>query len=301
MSALMDPNDSAGSSPAADSAAFPAVSNITSLEASNLLEIRALLSPLFSPSSTLPGSVQARLHSDDGTLLRFIAARGTVKESAVMFSETMVWRETVDVPEIHRSHTNPTDPAIVKAMETWYGLVLTGVDSRSNSGGPVMIELIGSVDLAGVAKHDLGPALCDCYIHYLETTWLAVRRGEGGRQKSLVIVDLFGGTFDQLRYISIIKHLAAIGSARYPEVVETIALCRGPWAVSAAWKILSPLLPAATRAKVKILGPDYLERLRALAPERVIPSSMGGSCFVGDEEGAVDGGELKRRALKVER
>ena len=49
----------------------------------------------------VPGSLQAREHNDDGTLLRFIQARPTIEASAEMFRESMTWREEVDIKSIH--------------------------------------------------------------------------------------------------------------------------------------------------------------------------------------------------------
>ena len=56
--------------------------------------LRELLSSLLDPESPpVPGSREAALHNDDGTLLRYIQGRPTLEDAAQMFREAMKWRE----------------------------------------------------------------------------------------------------------------------------------------------------------------------------------------------------------------
>ena len=70
------------------------VPDLTPSEMESLTMLRELLSSLLDPESPpVPGSREAALHNDDGTLLRYIQGRPTLEDAAQMFREAMKWRE----------------------------------------------------------------------------------------------------------------------------------------------------------------------------------------------------------------
>lgn len=136
------------------------------------------------------------------------------------FRESSAWRAEQDVEEIMRSHAGiPEDPRIRRAMSAFYSTVLTKESTRTHAGGPVMLELCGSVDLTGIARENMIDDLCKCYTYYVETVWRAVR-SIGGRTRATCIVDVKGASYGHVRHVGIIKRFATIGSLNYPEVIE---------------------------------------------------------------------------------
>ena len=79
----------------------------------------------------------------------------------------------------------------------------------------------------------------------------------------------------------------------YVKVTEGVYVVRAPWAATAAWRLISPLLPAATRAKVSILGADYLSFLL----QKVDASSLPPHLLDTDED--KDTATLKVREAKA--
>jgi hypothetical protein len=49
-----------------------------------------------------------------------------------------------------------------------------------------------------------------------------------------------------IRNIGVIRQIAQIGPAYYPEVTEGVFVIRAPWAATAAWRLIAPLLPAVS-------------------------------------------------------
>ena len=84
--------------------------------------------------------------------------------------------------------------------------------------------------------------------------------------------------------IGVIKKIATIGPPNYPEVTEGVFIIRAPWVFAAAWKVVSPLLPAATRQKVNIVGANYREVVGSKVPAEHLPRFLGGECTLVDEQ-----------------
>ena len=100
--------------------------------------------------------------------------------------------------------------------------------------------------------------------------------------------------------IGIIKRIAAIGPPRYPETTAGVAVVNAPWVFTAVYKIISPLLPENTRAKIQILGSDFLRALGDKLEAKDIPTFLGGESWVG-EDSSHKAATLNHRAMKVDR
>ena len=103
-------------------------------------------------------------------------------------------------------------------------------------------------------------------------------RAVGGKRKALIIGDLTGLSLSFLWYISTFKKLASIGPENFPEVTYRVVMVNAPSAVTAIWAAISVFLPARTKAKVKILGTDFMDEV---LPElegglSVLPDFLGG-------------------------
>ena len=112
------------------------LSSITEDELAQLERLKPLIEDMWEVGSTAKGSAEAKKHTDDGTLLRFIAARPTIEEAASMFRESMAWREEVGIDGIW--HSRQTEGGaknlseIAKIAQTaFYGLVLSDADGHT--------------------------------------------------------------------------------------------------------------------------------------------------------------------------
>jgi len=271
-----------------------------------LTRFKPLVEDLWNAESTVPGSTEAKKHQDDGTLLRFIAARDTVEEAANMYRTSMTWREEVDIEAVWASRQTPEGVETLSdlsklAQSAFYGLVLSGSDGMTKQGGPIMFERLGKVDMAGIGSEEkLTEEIVLSYMAHLEHSWRTARAAEGGRGKALVVVDLSGLSMSHITNIGIIKRIAGIGPPRFPETTAGVAIVNAPWVFSAVYKVISPLLPENTRAKIQILGSDFLHTLRDKLDEKDIPTFLGGTSWVG-EDSSHKAATLKNRAVKVDR
>ena len=50
--------------------------------------------------------------------------------------------------------------------------------------------------------------------------------------------------------VRVIKAVAKIGTSYYPEIMKKVFIVNVPWAFTAVWNLVSPLLPEQTRQKV---------------------------------------------------
>jgi len=257
------------------------VPDLSPREMEQLSSLRRLVEGMWDDElAPCPGSLQAREHNDDGTLLRFIQARPTIEASAEMFRESMAWREEVDIKSIHAKYYGPSKSRAASLVgDIFYGTLVS-----PPSKPPIMFDRLGAVDMAGIAKESgMEDAIIECYTAYLEETWIRSRAVPGGRGKVLVVVDLKGLSMSHISNLSLIKKIAKVGPPIYPETTSCVAIIRGPWVLSAIWKVINPILPANTRAKIKIFGSQFLNDLRGMMPEDHIPTFLGGTCWVGED------------------
>ena len=71
--------------------------------------------------------------------------------------------------------------------------------------------------------------------------------------RSICLVDAAGCSTSTLWNINVVKAVAAIGPAYYPEMTERVYILQAPWVVAKIWAVLAPLLPTATQSKVAIV------------------------------------------------
>ena len=248
-------------------------------------------------------AAHARALSDDGTLLRFGIARKLVLDDAeAMFRATIAWREKIGLCKMWRDWGRggngcsggrgddldeaggPTEESRL-SQRFFYGGRFGDARPVAHTGdptlaaappappGPVLVERMGRVDLRGIVREDLVALVRKSYIMYLEDAFREVRRRGGPRSKvrAVVVVDVDGVGFAHLQHMRAIQAFN-IGSAYYPEVTRCVYLVRCGWMLPLVWKAFAPLLPANTRAKVRIAG--SLEELRDDVPADALPAEV---------------------------
>mmetsp|Transcript_18516 Transcript_18516/g.22547 ORF Transcript_18516/g.22547 Transcript_18516/m.22547 type:complete len:189 (-) Transcript_18516:147-713(-) len=150
--------------------------------------------------------------------------------------------------------------------------------AKSITGGPVLVERLGAVDFDGLSKNpEALDALFNSYILYIEESWRQLRQ-TGGKVRGTYIIDLHGLGFSVLRHMDFVKRVTGLMVPNYPEVTEKVVIVRGPYFMSAIWRLIQPLLPTRTRNKVKMFGKNYLEQLGELVEGGVdaLPTFLGG-------------------------
>jgi hypothetical protein len=203
--------------------------------------------------ATLPGL-------DDFTLLRFLIARDfNVSAAAAMIAQRVTWAEDVGLDAIMTEWRGgeggkPTTARSRAADQIFYA----GVLGVSASGAPLMVERLGKADLAGVNREgeDLLQLLLKSYIVYLETVFRALTSESVKQQvlvRSICLVDAAGCSTSTVWHINVVKAVAAIGPAYYPEMTERVLILQAPWVAAKVWAVLQPLLPAHTQRKISIV------------------------------------------------
>ena len=203
--------------------------------------------------AALPGT-------DDFTLLRFLIAREfDVEAATAMVTDRVRWAGEVGLAAIlaewRGGEGGKPTTARARAAESIFYAAVFGV---SVSGAPLMVERLGKADLAGVNREgeDLLQLLLKSYIAYLETVFRTLTAESVKKQelvRSVCIVDAAGCSTSTLWNINVVKAVAAIGPAYYPEMTERALILQAPWVVAKIWVVVALLLPAATAAKVAIV------------------------------------------------
>lgn len=223
---------------------------------------------------------EASSHCDDFTLLRFAQARPAGLDQAIeMYRDTMAWRVKVQTnrifADLHPLAASSPDHKL--ARQCFYG----GYSGVARDGAPVFVERLGRCDLAGVGND---PAVLDvmiaAYIQHLETIFRMTRAlsaAKGELVKGYIIVDAAGVSFGTLRHISVVKTIAKIGPAYFPETTRRVMIVNAPAVLTAIWSAISPLLPPHTRAKVHILGKEFGPAVAEHIDASQLPPFLGGT------------------------
>ena len=149
----------------------------------------------------------------------------------------MAWRAERQVnlvfAELHPLATATPRHALARTI--FYG----GYSGVARDGSPVFVERLGKADLAGVNRE--GEPVLElvmlAYIQYLESCFRTVRHvsaQRGALTKVLIVVDAGGVSLSTVRHISVIKAIAKIGPANYPETTRKVYIVNAP---AGAWVV----------------------------------------------------------------
>jgi hypothetical protein len=247
---------------------------LTEEEKANVEKLRTALADIIGENE------MAAAHADDFTLWRFLTARqNDLKKAEEMFRGAMEWRKTcygVGIDALWESKRVKNERTVGDGC--FYG----GLSGVSKAGGCVMVERIGKVDAKGLVRDaDVLEQVLQAYTVYLERAFRFVR-ATGNKTRAVVIVDLEGLSMSHIYNISVIKKIASIGPANYPEVTCGVFIIKAPMIFTAAWKIIRPMLPAHTQSKVNILGSDFMSAVQDKVSDEHLPTFLGGSATPDD-------------------
>jgi hypothetical protein len=217
---------------------------------------------------------------------RFIVSRPQSIDAALdMFTSAMEWRATRGVSqiftELHPRAVHGGGAASIRhaaARQFFYA----GYGGVTKAKDPYFIERLGLADLAGMARQPrLLDLMFDAYVCHLEAIFRSVRShaaAVGAFTRCVIVIDCAGLSFSTLRHIGIIKRVSKIGPPNFPEGSSRVLVVNAPVAVSAAWAVISPLLPKRTQAKVSICS-SWSSRsvLRDIIDDSELPEFLGGT------------------------
>ena len=242
---------------------------------------------------------EANAHCDDFTLLRFAQARPAGLDQAMdMYRDTMAWRVKVQTnrvfADLHPLAASSPDHQLARLV------FYAGYSGVARDGAPVFVDRLGKCDLAGIGSD---PAVLDvmiaAYIQHLETIFRLTRAlsaAKGELVKAYMVIDAAGVSLSTLRHISVVKLIAKIGPAHFPETTRRVMIVNAPSVLTVIWSAISPLLPAHTRAKVHILGKDSGPAVDEHIDASQLPPFLGGT---GDGSGIPAAGKVPAKTTEA--
>ena len=81
------------------------------------------------------------------------------------------------------------------------------------------------------------------------------------------------------------KLATQVGSDYYPEIMGNVFVCNAPMLFSGIWAVVKGFMDEKTRAKIKIIGSNYMPTLTEYIDIQNIPEFMGGQCKCEHVEG----------------
>ncbi|CAM9402235.1 unnamed protein product [Pylaiella littoralis] len=204
-----------------------------------------------------------------------VGCGGDREEAARRWKKTVEWREENKIDEI----LDTPQPRFHDFREV-FPVFLHG---RSRQGMPVLWERIGKVDVGRADELKLPlEALTLNYVFLNECVWrLILDKGEDENDDAkFITVEDVGGVMPwhlTPRVLSVLRALTGTMKAHYVERCHKTYIVNAPRAFTVLWKVVSAMLDPRTRAKVSILGRDYLSVMQEEIDLSQIPNDYGGS------------------------
>jgi hypothetical protein len=230
---------------------------------------------------------EADAHTDDLTLHRFVVSRPeSLAAACEMYCEAMEWRANRGVSALfakfHPRANHAGDGCAKAQHEAARAMFYAGFAGFTRDGRPFFVERLGAADLAGYSRNADARALVeDAYVAHLETVFRTVRAhssAAGAFTRCTIVIDCSGLSFSTLTHIGLVKAVSKIGPPNFPEGSQQVLVVNAPLVISAAYALVSPLLPARTRAKVSINASRSTRSvLNEIIDDSQLPSFLGGT------------------------
>ncbi|CAM9952997.1 unnamed protein product [Ectocarpus sp. 6 AP-2014] len=249
-----------------------------------VVEVRKGEEAAAASTTTAPGSTtddmedegQEGVDSSSSIPERYIVGcGGDVAEAGRRWKATVEWRKENKVDEILET----PQPHFHECRQV-FPVFLHG---RSRKGMPVLWERIGKVDLAKANELELPlSVLTPNYVFLNECVWrLILDKGENDNDDAqfITVEDVAGVWPWHLtpKVLSVLRALTGTMKAHYVERCHKSYIINAPRAFTALWRVVSAMLDARTRAKISILGTNYLEEMKEEIDISQIPPEYGGS------------------------
>jgi len=196
---------------------------------------------------------------------------GDMVEAERRWRETLKWRKEFRVDGLLQERHVTFD--IIKKNYPHF------VHKKCKEGYYCYYEIAGEISLSKIRSQ--GVTIDDVLRHYIYITefiWkhLDLREDEG---KLFTVMDLKGISMSDLRgdVVTFLRKAANLISEHYPERSFKIVVINSPTWFNMIWKIISPILSPATRAKVDVQGSKFqASLLKHINPED-LPVRFGGT------------------------
>lgn len=201
----------------------------------------------------------------DSSLLRYLRARGfNLGKTWTMLTEDVEWRDPFEGYVFQRER----DFGGAYALHEQGAIRLAG---KSKLGHPVL----------SVLARAYNPRLVEdtiqivyFFVFYIDEI---CRRTElAGQETFFGIFDLEGFSLANFSFPQISLAISILQN-HYPERLGGVFVINAPWAFTAVWRMIRPLLDERTRNKVTILGSNYLEALQEHVDIDQIEVEYGGN------------------------
>ena len=138
----------------------------------------------------------------------------------------------------------------------------------------IQVVRLGSIPIADLVKRNLQAEFLHHFVRVPERNLRALQAMPGPKKLVHSVLDLSGIGRQHLRHIGAIKKFMGVLPSIIPDVTQTVSIINAPRVFSMIWKMVSPIVPSATKRKVNILGgPDtFEERLVSLADKDLYPA-----------------------------
>lgn len=217
------------------------------------------------------------------TLLRYLRANKFDTEKTIAhINRNMAWRNEMNVPEIITKTPEQLLGCsifdLMKVFPHWH----MGYDK---TGRPVLYKQYGGFDVAAVKKVTTIDDMLKYHIWEQEQcarlcTFQSHKRGEI-IETTTTIIDIKDMRMSQVTrdFLNLVKSLAAIDQAQFPETLGKMFIINAPSAFPFAWRLVKPMLDPAVTAKIQILGGpnEYQPVLLEYIGKSSLSSTYGGS------------------------
>ena len=232
-----------------------------------------------------PLSLQEENISDD-KMIRFLRGyNNNVDEAVEAYNKMVAFRIENNIDEnrqmvIDNKYEYPNKYAKYKPIHDAIARGMRECYSFDKFGNLVTVTSIGDLNMKKILRLNLQELYLD-YIHTMDEWYnfelyrLSKERNACVGRHDIINVNTFGYfQFDRPCY----KFLEQVfeGNQHYPESCVRITSLGNGWLAMAAWKIMSPFIPARTKEKLRAVGTDFMPVLLESMEIDQIPAYWGG-------------------------
>jgi len=245
------------------------------------------------------------------TLVRFLRARGGDCEAAAkMLQGALDWRRDFDIDAKLRAWRPEWDEgasARVRLIKTFTYIAELGPD---NEGMTVILHRHSQADLGGLVREVGSEPLLLYMVSMIEGQFEVARARmlkTGNFLTNFIEIHDVGNYGYVGGYLSrgvgaaaFFKTASPVFDNVYPERLRVCFLVRMPLAFTAVWRMFSPMVPPATKNKIRLKGyaaSSWIDEMRELIPEDVIPAFLRGDLASDLAKATPWGGYVPKDAL----
>jgi hypothetical protein len=216
---------------------------------------------------------------DNHTLARFLVARRfDIPKATEMYRKYLQWQVEFGVDELS-TFIVPELPSIKEYYPHGY-------HKTDKYGRPVYIERVGQLDIDKLLEATTEERLLKYCVREYEKVhsqvFPACSEALGTNVRlSIVLVDLNGMTMKHLskKVYGFLKIISGITQEYYPEILHKMFIVNAPKIFTIMWSIIKPWIDKRTKAKISIIGNDFLPQLLEYIDADDLPSFLGGNCM----------------------